>query len=151
MTIEEQLFSEQKTAMKAGDRATVNVIRQVRTEVSVVKSSPGFSGDVDDDLYLSTIAAYVKRMGKAKAEYEAMGEQGAGQAAKLGFEIDYLSKFLPTQLDETATRSLVDATITELGVDDPKMAGRVIGAVMKKGEQVDGALVARLVNEALAG
>jgi uncharacterized protein YqeY len=58
MTIEEQLLEEQKTAMKAGDRATVNVIRQVRTEVSVAKSSPGFSGEVDDDLYLSTNASY---------------------------------------------------------------------------------------------
>jgi uncharacterized protein YqeY len=149
MTIEEQLAAEQKTAMKAGDRATLNVIRQVRTEVSVVKSSPGFTGEIDDDLYLSTISTYVKRMGKAKAEYEAMGERGREQADKLAFEIDYLAKFLPSKLDETATRELVEATIAEIGADDPKMTGRVIGAVMKKGEEVDGALVARLVKEAL--
>ncbi len=151
MTIEEQLAAEQKAAMKSGDRATLNVIRQVRSEVSVIKASPGFSGEVDDDLYLSTIASYVKRMGKAKAEYEAMGEPGREQADKLAFEIDYLSKYLPTQLDEAATRDLVASTIAELGVDDPKMKGRVIGAVMKKGEAVDGSLVARLVSEMLDG
>jgi uncharacterized protein YqeY len=136
--------------MKAGDKATLNVIRQVRSEVSVVKSSPGFTGEVDDELYLSTIATYVKRMAKARAEYEAMGERGEEQADKLAFEIDYLSKYLPTKLDEAATRALVEATIDEIGADDPKMTGRVIGAVMKSGEDVDGALVARLVNERLS-
>jgi len=150
MTIQEQLVAEQTSAMRAGDKATLNVIRQIRSEVSVVKSSPGFTGEVDDDLYLATIATYVKRMGKARAEYEAMGERGREQADKLAFEIDYLSKYLPTKLDEAATRALVDDAIAELGADDPKMTGRVIGSVMKTGKDLDGALVARLVKESLS-
>ncbi|MEN8234619.1 MAG: GatB/YqeY domain-containing protein [Actinomycetota bacterium] len=149
MTIQEQLVADQKTAMKAGDRATLNVIRQIRSEVAVAKSAPGFKGEVDDALYEATIATYVKRMGKAKGEYEDMGERGSEQAEKLGFEIDYLSRYLPQKLDEAATRALVERTIKDLGANDPKMTGRVIGAVMKSGEEVDGGLVARLVNEAL--
>jgi hypothetical protein len=150
MTIQEQLVADQKTAMKGGDRATLNVIRQIQSEVSVAKAAPGFDGEVDDDLYLATIATYVKRMGKARSEYEALGERGREQAEKLTFEIDYLSAYLPTKLDEAATRALVDQTIADLGADDPKMTGRVIGTVMKSGQEVDGKLVARLVNEALA-
>lgn len=149
MSIQEQLAADQTAAMKAGDRATLNVIRQVRSEVSVAKAAPGFKGEVDDALYERTIATYVKRMGKAKGEYDEMGERGRDQAEKLAFEIEYLSKYLPQRLDEEATRALVDKAIAELGADDPKMTGRVIGAVMKSGEDVDGGLVARLVNEAL--
>ena len=150
MTIEEQLIAEQTAAMKGGDRATLSVIRQVRSEVSVAKAAPGFVGEVDDQLYLSTISTYVKRMGKSKTEYEALGERGREQAEKLAFEIDYLSKYLPTKLDESATRLLVDQAIADTGADDPKMTGQVIGAVMRSGEDVDGALVARLVKEALS-
>ncbi len=150
MTIQDQLAAEQKTAMKSGDRATLNAIRQIQSEVSVAKAAPGFTGEVDEDLYLSTISTYVKRMTKARDEYAAMGDRGRQQADKLTFEIEYLSKYLPAKLDEDATRALVDEVITELGADDPKMTGRVIGAVMKKGKDVDGALVARLVNERLA-
>ena len=150
MSIQEQLAAEQKAAMKSGDRATLNVIRQIQSEISVAKAAPGFDGEVDDDLYLATIATYVKRMSKARGEYEALGERGQEQADKLTFEIDYLSAYLPQKLDEAATRALVDQTIADLGAADPKMIGRVIGAVMKSGEEVDGALVARLVNEALA-
>ena len=150
MSIQEQLAAEQKAAMKSGDRATLNVIRQIQSEISVAKAAPGFDGEVDDGLYLATIATYVKRMGKARGEYETLGERGREQADKLTFEIDYLSAYLPQKLDEAATRALVDQTIADLGATEPKMIGRVMGAVMKSGEDVDGALVARLVKEALA-
>ena len=150
MTIQEQLAAAQKSAMKSGDRSTLNVIRQIQSEISVAKASPGFDGEVDDDLYLATIATYVKRMSKARGEYEALGERGQEQADKLTFEIDYLSAYLPQKLDEAATRALVDQTIAGLGATDPKMTGQLIGAVMKSGKDLDGALVARLVKEALA-
>ena len=150
MTIQEQLAAEQKAAMKSGDRATLNVIRQIQSEVAVAKAAPGFDGDVDDDLYLATIATYVKRMDKARNEYADLGERGRDQAEKLAFEIDYLSAYLPQKLDEAATRSVVDQTIADLGATDPKMTGQVIGAVMKSGEDLDGALVASLVKDALA-
>jgi uncharacterized protein len=148
-TIREQLTADRVSAMKSGDKATVNVVRQVESEVSVAKSAPGFAGEVDDDLYRDTIARYVKKMDKARAEYESLGQAGRAQAASLAFEIEYLSRFLPETLSEAETRALVDRTIAELGVDDPKMAGRIIGAVMQSGERLDGSLVARLVGEAL--
>lgn len=150
MSIREQLTADQKAAMKSRDRATLNAIRSVQSEVAAAKSAPGFSGEVDDALYESTIATYVKRLGKSKAEYEAIGEAGADQAATLGFEIDYLSRFLPVKLDEAATRALVESTIAELGADAETPKGRVIGAVMQSGEDLDGALVNRLVTELLA-
>lgn len=120
MTIEEQLVAAQTVAMKGGDRATLSVIRQIRSEVSVARSAPGFTGDVDDELVLSTISTYVKRMGKSKTEYEALGDRGREQAEKLAFEIDYLSTYLPRKLDETATRALVDQAIADTGATDPR-------------------------------
>jgi uncharacterized protein len=150
-SIKDQLAADRVSAMKRGDKATVNVVRQVESEVAVAKSEPGFSGEVDDELYRTTIAAYVKKMGKAREEYESFGEAGRTRAEALALEIDYLSQFLPASLSEEQTRSLVEQTIAELGADDPKSKGKVIGAVMQSGEGLDGALVARLVGEALGG
>lgn len=149
MSIQERLAADRVAAMKSGDKATVNVVRQIDSEVAVAKSAPGFEGEVDDDLYRATIASYVKKMDKARTEYEALGERGQQQVEGLGFEIEYLSQFLPESLSEEDTRALVQEAIAELGVDDPKMKGRVIGAVMQSGAELDGALVARLVDEEL--
>lgn len=149
MTIKEQLAANLKEAMRAKDKAQISVIRQIEAEVLVQAKAPGFAGEVDDDLYLATISSYVKKMKKARGEFEAAGERGADNAAKLTFEIDYLAQWLPVELDEDAVRELVRAAIVELDVDDPKQTGRVMGHIMKSGADLDGGLVNRLVREEL--
>ena len=148
MSIQDQLVEDQKTAMRSKDKATLNAIRSVQSEVATAKAAPGFSGEIDDDFYRATITTYAKRLRKSKDEYDAMGERGAEHAGKIAFELDYLDQFLPKTLDEAATRDLVAATIAELGPDTPR--GQIMGSIMKSGQPVDGALVNRLVGEALA-
>jgi len=149
MTILEQLKQDQTAAMRSRDKATLNAIRSVQAEVATAKAAPGFSGEVDDALAVRTITTYVKRITKSRAEYEAMGERGAEQVAMLSFEIDYLDRYLPRTLDEAATAALVARTIAELGADENTPAGKVIGAVMRSGESLDGALVNKTVREQL--
>lgn len=153
MSIREDLENELKDAMRSGDAARRNVIRQVQSEVGVAKTAPGFSGEVDDALYTSVIESYVKKMQKSLEEYRGLGERGAEMVGKLEFEVDYLARWLPTKLGEDETRALVEEAIAELGVaGDEKAAGRVTGHVMKgHKDEVDGALVNRLVREALGG
>jgi hypothetical protein len=151
MTIKEELNAELKDAMKARDARRRDVIRMIETEVTLARSAPGFKGDIDDALYRRVIAAYAKKMEKAKGEFEEAGERGAAMAEKLGWEVEYLSRWLPKKLDAESTAALVSNAIAELGVaGDPKASGRVIGQIMKEHkDEVDGALVNRLVAEAL--
>ena len=151
MSIKEELAEELRDAMRARDGRRRDVIRQIETEISVARSQPGFAGDVDDALYRQVIGSYVKKMEKSRQEYLDIGERGAPLADKLGFEVDYLSRWLPTRLGAEATRELVRGAIAELGVDgDEKAAGRVVGHLMKKhGDDLDGGLVNRLAREEL--
>jgi uncharacterized protein len=150
MSIHDELTAELKDAMRARDRRRLDVIRQIETEVSKAKSEPGYTGEADDALYRSVIAAYVKKMDKARDEFTALGDRGAEAAEKLTFEIDYLARWLPAGLSEEETREVVRIAIKELKAEDPKQVGRVIGHIMKNGPRgVDGAVVSRLVREAL--
>ena len=150
MSIHEELAAELKEAIRGRDRRRMDVVRQVETEVARARTEPGFHGEVDDALYRRVIAAYCKKMDKARLEFVAAGERGRAQAEKLAYEIEYLGRWQARSLDEAATRALVRAAIAELGAADPKMAGRVIGQVMKAaGGTVDGTLVNRLVREEL--
>ena len=149
MGIQEELVAELVDAMKARDKPRTSVIRQVQTEIAVARSAPGFKGEIDDDLYKATIVSYVKKMEKARLEFEALGERGAEQASKLAYEVEYLSRWTPNLPGEAETREIVKSAIVELGVDDPKMMGRVMGHIMKMGVELDGGLVNRLVREEL--
>ena len=152
MSIQEELRQELKEAMKARDQRRLDVIRAIETEVKMARAEPGFSGEVDDDLYRTVIARYVKKMKKALAEYEGLGDQGREMAEKLRFEVEYLSRWLPQQLGPDETRKLVQQAIRELGVTNPKQVGRVIGHLMKSHRDVlDGKLVRRIAEEELAG
>ncbi|MEX1038171.1 MAG: GatB/YqeY domain-containing protein [Acidimicrobiia bacterium] len=152
MTIKEQLAAELKEAMLAKDARRRDVIRQVQSEISLATSEAGFKGEADDALYEQVISSYVKKMKKSKEEYENLGERGRAMAEKLGYEVEYLNRWLPRKLDEEATRDLVKVSIASLGVaGDEKAAGRVIGALMKEhGDDLDGGLVNRIVREELA-
>lgn len=152
MSIKEELAAELRDAMKQQDVARRELIRIIDTEIALVRSAPGFSGEVDDDLYRRVIASYAKKMDKARVEYEGYGDRGAEMAAQLAWEVGYLARWLPRKLDEEATRRLVNETIAELQVaGDPKASGRVMGQIMKAHkDQVDGGLVNRLVAEELA-
>ena len=151
MTIKEELRTELIDAMKTGDARRRDVIRMIETEVTLARSAPGFQGEVDADLYRRVIASYAKKMDKAKAEFEEAGERGGAMAEKLGWEVAYLSRWLPQMLDEESTAALVRSTIEEMGVaGDPKASGRVIGQIMRTHkDELDGALVNRLVAETL--
>ncbi len=150
MPIHEELAAELKDAMRQKDRRRLDVIRQVETEVSRAKSEPGFTGEVDDDLYTRVIAAYIKKMDKAREEFALAGERGKDAVEKLGFEIEYLSRWGPQGADDAAVREVIRVALMELRADDPKQAGQVIGHIMKNGPKgLDGAQVSRLVREAL--
>ncbi len=150
MSIKDELRNELKDAMRQHDQRRLDAIRQVETELAMARTAPGFKGEVDDALYLQVISAYVKKMDKARAEYQQLGGRALEMAEKLAFEIQYLSRWLPKKLGEEETRALVRQAIAELGISDPKQAGKVVGHVMKSGGgDLDGGLVNRLVREAL--
>ncbi|HEU0266105.1 MAG TPA: GatB/YqeY domain-containing protein, partial [Candidatus Saccharimonadaceae bacterium] len=68
-------------------------------------------------------------------------------------EAAILQEFLPEQLSEAEVKTIVDAKVAELGATgDMKKMSQVIGAVKADvGTKADGALVARIVKEVLAG
>lgn len=149
VSIRDQMAAELKDAIKSGDKLRRDAIRQVQTEVSKVTSQAGV-GEGTDEVYQVVIAAYVKQMSKAREDYLEMGERGKQMAEKLGFEVEYLSRWMPSKLGAEETRVLVQQTIQDMRVEgDSKAVGRVVGALMKTRDDLDGAVVNRLAREEL--
>jgi uncharacterized protein YqeY len=71
-------------------------------------------------------------------------------ANQIQLEVDFLSDWLPEQLSEEDVSKLVDEVLSELGEVDMSQMGRIIGAVMAKGDGIDGSLVSKLVKEKLS-
>ena len=147
MALIDDLSTALKEAMKAKDKPKLDAIRQVQTEIAKKKSEKG--EEATDELVLGVISSYVKKMAKAVDEYQSLGERGAEMAEKIQFEIDFLSQWLPEQLSEEDVEKLVDEVLAELGEVDMSQMGRIIGAVMSKGDGIDGSIVSRIVKQKL--
>jgi hypothetical protein len=150
--LEAQLREQLTAAIKAKDLKTANLIRMINTKIMERRTAKGFSGTVDDPLVLDVLSTYKKAMEKARADYVNAGDRGKEQLAEIDFEVAWCSKFLPQGLSEAELREAVAKAVAELPAKDPKMAGRVIGAIKKQyGDRADAQLAKKLVEEALAG
>jgi uncharacterized protein YqeY len=151
-TLEEQLREQLTASLKAKDLKTANLIRMINTKIMERRTAKNFSGTVDDALILDVIGTYKKSMEKARTDYVNAGDRGKEQLAEIDFEVEWCSKFLPKGLDEAELRAAVAKAVSELPQKDPKMAGRVIGAIKKQyGDRADAQLVKKLADELLAG
>ena len=151
MSIEENIMTRMKEAMRNKNNDELALLRMVKTEAQKAKTAPGFDGNTGDAFWLEVIAKYVKQQQRSILEFEKAGDSAKETVEKLKFDIEYLSEYLPKKLGEKETRELVEAAIKETGAEGARMAGRVIGAVMKSHrDEVDAAMVKRLAEEALS-
>ena len=151
MPIEQDLRKLLTESMKAKDLRTADAVRMINTKVMERRTAKGFSGQVDDALYVDVISAYKKSLIKAREEFLAAGDRGKQQAEDLAWEIELCDRFLPKGLSTDELRAAVRAAIAATGATDPKQAGRVVGEVMKAHKGRAGAgEVKKIVDEELA-
>ena len=148
--LEGQLREQLTSALKAKDLKTANLIRMINTKIMERRTAKDFKGEVDDALVLDVIGAYKKQMEKAKGDFAAAGDRGKEQLAELEFEVAWCAKWLPAQVGEAELREAVAKIVAELPQKDPKMAGRVIGAIKKQfGDRADAQLTKKIAEELL--
>lgn len=150
MSIEEQLNNRMKDAMRNKKAQELDVLRMVKTQAQTAKTAPGFDGNADDAFWLDVIGKYVKQQQRAATEFEKAGEAGKHHLERLAFEIEYFSEFLPKKLDEAALRELVKQAVQETGAVGGKMAGKVMGFIMKTHkDSVETESLKRVITEVL--
>ncbi len=148
--LEASLREQLTAAIKARDLKTANLIRMINTKIMERRTAKDFTGTVDDALILDVIGAYKKQMEKARGEFAAAGDRAKDQIAEIDFEVEWCAKWLPQGASEAELRDAISVEVGKLPTKDPKMAGKIIGAIKKQfGERADGATVKRLAEEAL--
>jgi len=104
--------------------------------------------DLTDPEIEDIIGREIKRRREAIDAYAQGGRDDL--ARKESLELAILSEYLPPPLSEAEVRALVDEAVAYTGAKGPKDMGRVMGVLMPKVKsRADGALVSRLVREAL--
>jgi uncharacterized protein len=141
MSVLEQVQSDVRTAMKAGERDRVAALRLVVD--SLQKDAK--LGDGDE---VAALQRERKKRVEAAEAYEGAGR--TEQAAAERFEAELIEGYLPQQLSDEELAELVAAAVEETGAREQRQMGQVMSALMPKvGGRADGKRVSAAVRQRL--
>jgi uncharacterized protein YqeY len=131
-----------KTAMKAGEKDRVSLLRMLTAELKqreVVEQIV-----LTDAAVITAIEKMLKQRKDSESQFRAAGR--AELADKEAGEIAMLMAYLPQQLTEAELDAILTATIAETGATGPKDMGKVMAAIKPKvaGKTDMGALSAKI-------
>ena len=148
--IRDDVKAAQIEAMKAKDSdrtaATRAILAKIKDKDIELRVKDGGG---DDDAMVTDV---LQKMAKQRRESITMFEDGGRTelAEREKFELSVIEEFLPAQLSEEETASIIDGIKTELGAESMKDMGRVMGELKKRhGQEIDMSKASALVKAAL--
>ena len=150
MALKQRITDDLKAALLGGDRFVGETLRNLKAailneEVAQNKREEG----LDDATVEQIIAREVKKRNESIKLYIQGDRNDLAEVEQK--EVDVIKVYLPKQLTEDEIKAIVDAAVAQLGAAGMADMGKVIGVVKSKvGNAADGALVAKLVKEALS-
>ncbi len=149
MSLEQQIMTEMKDAMKARDEGLLRALRAIKAEIIKAKTEPGAGGEIDE----ATEQKFLQKMMKQRRDsLEIFEKQGRTDlAAKEKEEMAVIEKFLPKQLDAGELKGIIERIISETGASSPADMGKVMGVASKQlAGLADGKTISNLVKELLS-
>jgi len=149
MSLEQQIMTEMKEAMKARNEGVLRALRAIKAEIIKAKTEPGAGGDIDQATEQKFLQKMMKQRRDSLEIFEKQGREDL--ASKEKEEMAVIEKFLPTQLGESGIREMVKKIITEMGASSPADMGKVMGVASKQlAGQADGKAISAVVKELLS-
>jgi len=145
MALKEQITTELKEAMKAGDAARLSTLRLLMAAFNNMEIEKRTQGQtqVEERDYQTVVKREAKKRQEAIEAYKTAGRTEAQEKEEQ--ELKILSAYLPEEMGEAEVKAVVDAVVAEMGTAN---LGAIIGEVKKRTEgRADGGMVAKLVRE----
>ncbi len=148
MSLKEQLVTDMKTAMKAGDKDTLGVIRLVNAAIKQREVDERI--ELDDTAVLAVLEKMVKQRKDSVNQYEAANREDLAAVERA--EIVVIERYLPAKLGEAEILAAIEAAIAETGATGPADMGKLMGVLKPRlAGQADMGLVSKLIKQKLAG
>ena len=147
MSLEAQLATDLKAAMKAKDDATKRGIRAIKAQILLAKTD-GSGKELDEAAEIKILQKLVKQRKDSLAIYE---EQNRADLAKVeAEEIVVIEKYLPQQMDEGTLTDFLKGIISQTGASSMKDMGKVMGMASKQlAGKADGKTISTIVKQLL--
>ena len=125
MSLKQQLTDDMKTAMKAGEKDRLAVIRLINAAIKQKEVDERV--EMTDALVLAVLEKMVKQRKDSITQYEAAAREDL--AAIERYELSVIETYLPARMDETAILAAIDAAMAQTGAAGPADIGKLMGVL----------------------
>ena len=125
MTLKAQIFEDMKSAMKAGDKDRLKVVRLILAAIKQIEVDQRI--ELDDVAVLGVLEKMVKQRRDSVSQFQ-KGNRDDLVQIELS-EIAVLDEYLPAQLSDKELDELVDQSIEDTGAETIKDMGKVMGRI----------------------
>lgn len=147
MSLKQQLTDDMKTAMKAGEKDRLAVIRLINAAIKQKEVDERV--EMTDPLVLAVLEKMVKQRKDSISQFEAAARDDL--AAIERYELGVIDAYLPARLDQAAILAAIDRAIAETGASSAADIGKLMGVLKPAlAGQADMGLVSKLVKQKLA-
>ena len=146
MSLKARLTDDMKTAMKAGEKDRLAVIRLINAAIKQKEVDERI--EMTDPLVLAVLEKMVKQRKDSITQFEAAAREDL--AAIERYELGIIDAYLPAKLGEAEILAAIDKAMAETGAASAADIGKLMGVLKPAlAGQADMGLVSKLVKQKL--
>ncbi len=147
MSLKGQITEDMKSAMRAGEKDRLKVVRLAMAAIKQVEVDT--REELDDAAVLAVITKMVKQRRDSIEQYEKGGREDLAEIERA--EIVILDTYLPEQLSADELAAMIDEVIATTGAESIRDMGKVMGQIKAKAAgRADMGTVSAAVKERLS-
>ncbi|MDR7068475.1 uncharacterized protein YqeY [Pseudoxanthomonas japonensis] len=148
MSLKQQLTDDMKTAMKAGEKHRLGVIRLINAAIKQREVDERI--ELDDTAVLAVLEKMVKQRKDSVSQFEAANREDLAAIERA--ELVVIDTYLPAKLGEAEILAAIEAAVAETGATGPADMGKLMGVLKPRlAGQADMGQVSALIKKKLAG
>jgi len=148
MSLEENINSQIKDAMKAKDADRLRALRSIKSAVLMAKTEKGAGDVLEEGKEVKILQKLAKQRKDSLTIYKEQNREDLASVEEA--ELKIIEEFLPAMMSEEEVKAKVQAIIEQTGASSMADMGKVMGAAMGQlSGKADGGLISKLVKELL--
>ena len=128
MSLKGQITEDMKSALKAGEKDRLKVVRLIMAAIKQVEVDKRI--ELDDAAVLSVLDKMVKQRRDSVEQFKKGGRKDLADIEKA--EIEVLETYLPEQLSDEELEAMIEEAISSTGAESIRDMGKVMGQIKGK-------------------
>jgi hypothetical protein len=146
--LKQQIQDEMKTAMKAGDKVRLGVIRLILAAIQQREIDERI--ELDNAQVLAVLDKMMKQRRDSITQYSGAGREDLADVER--FEVEVIQGYLPAALNDAELASLLDAALASSGATAMSDMGKVMAILRPQVQgRADMGTVSAMIKRRLAG